>query len=610
MEDPIREINDLIEALGLNSSDSTFVLFIGSAVSGKNSPKVPMMDKVMGKIFKNIKKCLSSGPDNEKIAANYAISLCEKGKYNYIVENTKFEEFLGIIQLVVGRSKLNELIQILYLCKDEEYGPNQSAISWLLEKGICSICLTTNFDNSIENASKLVKTYTHLTYPGNLIANAKTPILLKLHGDVKNNTCVTTNRSLFEHTNANTYKFLINLLENRKILVCGYSGDGDVDINPYLSQTKADFYWCIHKESKPIQKYSKSKVISNLESNDSTVNLLQGLASHYGWKFDHKKKDHACDVSLKEWCCSIEHKKLVNIVVHTLLGNPGWPVIHLMSLFPYTLNSKNSDINKGRACLQKSAYGPAEKIFTKLVNTKNLNQRQLITSRLYLGFVQWRKGKFKKAINTLWWFYSIDPSLYDDDDGKKIEISDGLRMYLEVVRDWMQLKSFKCSRRKIFTKYRGTDIIKKYKTMKTYDFKDDILKRVVLLHINFLKGEPINEEIINKISKLFNQSYDTKNWSIAEAVGRLLISVSFTKGLKALIKVDKKLIKRRQWNVLRKSLAAILNKITLGIFPWITIGLIDSPLLYNIVAPFIDYRYKRKLITWEKQINNKNYKIS
>jgi hypothetical protein len=165
----------------------------------------------------------------------------------------------------------------------------------------------------------------------------------------------------------------------------------------------------------------------------------------------------------------------------------------------------------------------------------------------------------------------------------------------------MQLKSFKFRRKKIYNKYRVSDFIEKFETTKTYDFKEDILKKVVVLHIQYLEGKPINREFVEKVGKLFDDSYNTKNWSVAEAVGRLLISVSFIKGLNALIKVDHELMQRRQWNVLRKSVSAILNKMTLGLFPWLIINLVDGPFLSKIVAPGRDYLYKRKLVTWENE---------
>ena len=114
---------------------------------------------------------------------------------------------------------IDELLRILYLCKDKEYGPNQSAISWLLEKRICSICVTTNFDNSIENASSHIEPFTHLNYPKNISVNNNSPILLKLHGDVKDNSCVATSRTMFEAKVLASYEFLKNLLNQQNILV-------------------------------------------------------------------------------------------------------------------------------------------------------------------------------------------------------------------------------------------------------------------------------------------------------------------------------------------------------------------------------------------------------
>lgn len=554
-------------------------------------------------ILEKISTFLSKGTFNDQVAAEYAKSLYEGTKHS-ILETTKFEEFLGNIQFVVGRPKLDELLRILYLCQDKEYGPNQSAISWLLQKRICSICLTTNFDNSIENASKNIVTYTHLNYPKDISVNNKIPIQLKLHGDVNNNSCVATNRTMFEVKSLASYEFLKNLLNQQNILVLGYSGDGDIDISPHLYSTNAKFLWCEYIESKPVPPFAEYKVICDLSSNDPNKNLLIGLAKYYGWNYTLKNKNHDWKDKLEKWCGSIERTKLANIVVRTLFGKPGWPVIHLTQLYPYKLVSDNYLINKGVACLQTSAYWPAEKIFLEIINSSNLSHNQLITARVYLGFIQWRKGKFEKALRTLWWFYSIDPSNYNEEE--KNEIGNGLRIYLEVARDWMQLRTFIKCRRKIYQKKRLGNVIEKLKKIPTFDFKEDILKKIVILHIYYLNGISIN---ISEVEDLYYDSYNTKNWSTAEAVGRLLISLSFLKGLRALLKVDYKLIQRRQWNTLRKSLAAILNKLTGEFIPIIILNIIDGPLLSIIVAPIRDWRYRKKVAIWNKQKNRRIIKI-
>jgi hypothetical protein len=600
----IQNIQDLTEKLG-----DSFILMVGSAVPGVNSPHLPMVLEVLEKIFENIYIRLENGTFEETIVAEHAKSLCKKGKYNYLLESTKFEEFLGILQLILGRDKLDELLRILYLCCPNEYGLNQSSISWLLENRKCIICLTTNFDNSLENASDIIETYTYIDYPNIINKITNIPIQLKLHGSVNDNSCVATIRSIFEHTSIKTYNFLIELLKDKKVLVLGYSGDGDVDINPNLLVSKengSEFFWCKDKVNKPVPKYSKYKVICDLRSDDPKKNLLLGLASHYGWECTLKKRNHKWKNGLKDWCDSISPEKLARILIQILIKKPGWQVIHVMTFYPYTIDTENIEINRGIACLQKSAYGIAERIFTEVINNKNLDQSELITSKLYLGFVQWRKGKYKRALETLWWFYNIDYVNYKEK--QKFQISYGYRIYLEVIRDWMQLQLFKYKRRKIYEKYRVYDVIKKYKALESYDFRDNILKQVVLIHIDYLKDGKNDKKIISEISKMFDLSCNTKNWDVAEAIGRLFVGVRFRKGLLALVKVDYELIKRKQWNLLRKSIAAILNKMTLGIMPWLTIGLFDSPILYNIASIYRNYQYQYKTSNWKKQRNKKRRK--
>ncbi|MBN1185358.1 MAG: hypothetical protein JXB49_23945 [Bacteroidales bacterium] len=591
----IQDAQNLYDLLG-----DSFILLTGSAISGANYPCVPMVIDVMEKIFEIISINLRDGAFEERIVSNYAKSLCKNGKYHYLLNSTKFEEFLGILQLILGRTQLNKLLKILYLCHPDEYGPNQKAISWLLENQKCIICLTTNFDNSLENASDHIETYSYIDYLNIISKIGSVPIQLKLHGNVRNNSCVATNKAIFKHTSVKTYDFLIELLKDKNILVLGYSGNGDIDIYPNLSQSKdANFFWCEYKANKTVPDCSKYKVICDLGSSDPNKNLLLGLAICHGWNSDDKGCKHDWENILEKWCDSINHEKLARILIQVLIKKPDWQVVHVMTFYPYTIYSDNIDINRGIACLQKSAYGIAEKIFTNLINNTILNKDQLVTAKLYLGFVQWRMGKFKKSLQTLWWFYSIDS--YGYTEMQKVQISDGHRVYLEVIRDWMQLQSSKQRRQRIYESYKTENMLMKFKSLKTFDFAEDILKKVIILHIIYLKEGRKDKEFVNDVKKLFRLCYDTKNWDIAEAVGRLFVSVSFTKGLLALLRIDYELIKRKQINILRKSLAAILNKITLGTFPWFTIGLIDSPILYNIVSVFRNSLYQYKVSRWLKQ---------
>jgi len=514
----IENIGDLIDNLGLSRESSNIVLLVGSAVSGCNYPNLPMVENVLEGVFKCvIKKLNASKLYNEKIAAGYAKTLIRKdksdtdftgkdyGKYYQITRTTKFEEFLGIIEQVLGRGKLDELLTGLFLCKNSEYGKNQSAITWLMENGICSFCLTTNFDNTIENSSKKVKVYTHLNFLSaeNYLFNSK--ILLKLHGDVVDNSCVATHRSLFKHSNEGTYSFLQELLKHKKILVLGYSGYGDVDISPNLAQTEADFYWCEYNRNRQVPDYSIAKVLCDLKSDDSEKNLLHGLAKCYGWSYTDKvESEHRWNKHLREWCNSVDNKNLVDILIRVFLSRPGWQVVHLITLFPNTIISNNSRINKGRACLQKSAYGPAEKIFSDLIHDNSIDQNQRISSYLYLGFVQWRKGKFKESLKTLWWFYSLEPGNYDE--SVYMQIGDGLRMYLEVVRDMMRLRIFKKARENIYNKYNVADVIAKIENIRTYDFQDDILMKVVLFYISFLRDRRKNKKIVTEAMDIIQNS--------------------------------------------------------------------------------------------------------
>lgn len=70
-----------------------FVLFIGSAVSGCNFPRLPMVLSFIKKILEVSAEILRSGSYGDRLLAKYALSFCN-GKHSSLLETTKFEEFL------------------------------------------------------------------------------------------------------------------------------------------------------------------------------------------------------------------------------------------------------------------------------------------------------------------------------------------------------------------------------------------------------------------------------------------------------------------------------------------------------------------------------------
>lgn len=585
-----------------NILEPSFCLLVGSAVSGVSSPRVPMALPIMKEILVKASKLLQGGSYDERLIAQYALSLIN-GPLAPLLETTKFEEFLWQIETTAGRDVLNKLLILAYACDKEEYGSNQSAISWLLEKRVCLACLTTNFDNSIELASSSLISFHHPIYPPSLPKNTEPPILLKLHGDAQSRNCVATSRAMSDAKRLASHRVLRSLIAGQTVLVLGYSGSGDVDISPHLGTSGASFLWGVQSEESPVPSFVRYRVVCDLSSKEPNQNLLLGLAELHGWQPQIVGKDHEWKQALNQWCHSLNRSTLARIIILTLYGQTGWPVVHISRFTSTPIASDDPSIDEGVACLQVSAYGPAEKAFRRAISSGNLSSSQLITATVYLGFTQWRRGELQQALNTLWWFY--DNSVKPHTQEENVEIANGLRIYLEVSRDWMQLRRNLSKRRRFYREQRIDDVIKRLKSLPANGFRSDILARAVFFHLHYLVGDSVD---IGEVRELFDESMNTQNWTAAEAVGRLVVSLSFWEGLRVLVKVDLQLAQRRQWNTIRKSIAALLNSVLGGWFP-IILNVLDGPIFAKLVTWWRDRRYRRMLTFWNNQQRKSYNKI-
>ncbi len=574
--------------------ESAFLLFVGSAVSGMNIPRVPMALTVLEEILLRAAKVLQQGSYGDRLLAKYALALVS-GHLRPILETTKFEEFLWQIETVAGREALDDLLERLYACHSGEFGPNQSAIAYLLKERVCLACLTTNFDNSIELAFPDLATFHHPNYPASLPSRNDPPVLLKLHGDARARNCVATMRGLSDAKRLGSHRFLQDLLAGQTMLILGYSGFGDVDISPHLKPSGAKFMWAVKGLETQVPEFVERRVVFDLSADSADKNLLLALAELCGWRKQTSGKEHEWKQALDQWCSSLDQSTLVRIVVLTLFGQVNWPVVHVSHFSSIPVLSSNRLMDEGIACLQVSAYGPAQSAFRRATSSGGLGSDELITAMTYFGFTQWRHGDLEQALNTLWWFYN--ESLRPHKEEEKVEIANGLRIYLEVARDWMQIRRSMKARRMFLASKRIEDVIGRLKEIPIVDIKGDILAQIVILHIRYLVGEPVQ---IPEVKRLYEESFRSSIWSVAEAVGRLLICLSFREGLKALVKVDHVLVRRRQWNQIRKSIAAILNAALGGWFP-IILNVLDGPIFAKLATWWRDWRYTANLKLWDKQ---------
>lgn len=427
------------------------------------------------------------------------------------------------------------------------------------------------------------------------------PVILKLHGDAKARNCVATMPGMADAKRLGSHKFLRDFLSKKVILVLGYSGTGDVDISPHLSAAEkagARFLWGNHNEEPSMLPFCMRPVLCDLESTDTSKNLLLGLAELHGWKWRSNGRCHEWEQALTNWVNSLNRNKLAKIILLTLFIQTGWPIVHASRFVPVSVACEHPLVDEGIVCLQVSAYRHAERAFQSALSSGNLSQSQYISSKLYLGFTLWRRGDLSRALNTLWYFYAT--SFEHNEHEEYGEIGNGLRTYLEVARDQMQILKSLDNRKNFYRNMKLHNVVDRLRMIPTIDLKGDILVQTVILHIDYLIGEPIN---IENIQRLFDESYDSKIWITAEAVGRLFVCVSFKRGLIALANVDRELIRRRQWHTIRKSIAAILHSFLGCRFP-IILNILDGPIFAKMIGWWRDWRYDRNIEYWNKKLSN------
>src|SRR5207253_7544121 len=98
-----------------------FILLVGSAISGTSPPHLAMVN-ILYTLTGKLKDKLSSRSYSDQLYAKYCESLSD-GAYKNLLQCTKFEEYLWLLSQASTRTTLDDLLNRLYTCNDNEYGP-------------------------------------------------------------------------------------------------------------------------------------------------------------------------------------------------------------------------------------------------------------------------------------------------------------------------------------------------------------------------------------------------------------------------------------------------------------------------------------------------------
>lgn len=562
-KDMIGSPSDLSARLG-----EEFVLVVGSAISGVAPPYLSM--DIARPFMKTVGTAFSAQAYADRLYAKYCELLAEAdGSYKALIENEiKFEEFLWLLSRYSSREALDELLRLLYFCRDREYGPNHVAIAQLLKTGRCLACFTTNFDNAIETACAALGVplrppfTTPGEYPATLPGKGEKPILVKLHGSVLDRNCVADSAALLGARSNRTHGMIRSLLKGRNVLVVGYSGLGDIDISPQLSETDARFFWANHRLPHPDERPDWADVIAisdlRYPQNSGERNLLFDLAE---WRpsanecFEGRRE---VDQILSRWLADtpLDSRGLLRAVFAWRRSNA---LAHLDHTDRLDLDDVAACRRLGWGYIQHRAYKRADLVFErglKLATAMDENR-----AHLFLGaaFALWRLGRWNDARMTLYPLVRNDiPELANANETFREIFADACRVYLEVSRDLLQ---FLPHRRRSVTaaEWDLAPISCRLRSLlddlPNGSAQDLLLARLVIRNIEWLTGKQMHfDDVQSEFSASMHSKYPTVAWAgIAH-----LLQMSFSDGVRSWRMLHRRLKDAHRSDYLAKNYETLL----------------------------------------------------
>jgi len=554
---------------------------------------------------------LDLGSKSDKLVAQYARALIS-GKYNSLLKRIKFERFLWRLGRAVGKMKVDELLYDLYTCSDNQYGPNHSAISYLLQKRVCLFCITTNFDNCIEKSypERNLSIRDQKDKVSEPPKKHDSPLLLKLHGDAASKTCVATSPELSAAKLKGDFAYLEELLKGKRILVVGYSGVGDVDIAPHLRSIDAQLFWCNHLVKPFPQIHPKqSNVLCDLALRldgshvlSAPRNLLLELAQAHGWKDVWNGSDHQWENGIRDWVKPLSNNVLREFVVSLLSWVSSWPHVHIA----YYRRKQEGDIEStqhdvAQSFTQIAAYKSAEKSLSSLMSQAELSNKTEREARQMLGFIRWREGKFQLALETL---KPLLPRSVALSSNELSEFADHARVYLETLGEMMQYQ-IKLERRIML--YRDAEAENAAQVLRSLQGtnNDNYLARLAIFDTDYAIGRTIKP---STIQELFEECYDMEEWASASLAVQLLIKLSYWNGLKATFRVTPKLLQRRNLKLILKNYAMVIHCSFGRQFP-VILRLLNGRLLMRFFTNYLEFQYTQKQKEWDLEWDSNLFRV-
>jgi hypothetical protein len=534
-------VADLSAQLGNN-----FVLLLGSALSGVASPKLAMVDVVRDTTVSLMSTQIRPHTYLNSLYREYARLLSTKGgPYKNLLDNTKFESFLRMVSDASSRDAVNDLLDQLYTCKADEPGPNHKAVAALLKSGKSLTCLTTNFDNAIELGCKEASVSYQLRddpgdYPWKLPEVGEEPLIIKLHGSAPKRNCVFDSSGLLSAQSRETQKHLQDLLTGRRVLVFGYSGLGDIDISPHLSQIKATFFWADRQypEQDRLPPWASYFVLSDLKvpREGQAPNLLLEMAGVTIRPGDVSEKHEDAHSIIERWArhTRLDAKKLV---ISLFAWRRTLPVLHLRHEELADGDRTSNSLKYGMGCAQARVYSTGYEILRSELTDQTLNKEDRYRANQARGFALWRMAKWKEArelLEQLITDWHLDFPF--DNPGISDLQSDIYRTYLEVCRDILQTLPANM-RHGAASMWRVKEALSTLYNIEYESPENLILAHFVGDNLDWLLGKDV---AVSKIEELYERCVNFEVYNSAAVVLGLLLQMSFLKSWRRFCGLNRK----------------------------------------------------------------------
>jgi len=547
-----------------------FILLCGSAISagtidnrGVFAPFLPMIGTASERFFFNLHDHLKNDDYLNKVLSKYALELA-KGKYKLIRRTRKFEDFLWHLEQVLGVDSVVKLLYSLYYCEPGQFLHNHTAIANLLNKGRVRLCLTTNFDNAIENAHPNITKLVHTQgFAVNSIPDK--PTLLKLHGDVIEGSYIATIPKLMAAEETKGFSYLERLIKDKTVLVAGYSGNGDIDIAPHLRKAKKDgarLVWLV-KPGDPPSDISTDWFASDLFSLDGDKNCLIMLGGPTNQKtINGKNIKPSWESRLKQWSNTVFSTVSIKQIIDTLDSVSGWASFQLYFINKWDSRKYGKDTDKdidlldfGRKCLGIGTYYSALNAMRK-IDRENILKAGLYNELLFIkGFSNWRLVRLMEASNTLRHFGFLDETEWL---GKLEE--NAFRVYVQVLQEIISKYASSLDAFNFYYDHQVGDSCRKLLSLvgRSGDPTSKLLGSLVVLDIERVIGKINN---IDEYRGLYQKAIDLQIWGVALAASRSILRVNFVEGLEKLRGIHRIAGGAWKWHSIKHNTLAVLDKL-------------------------------------------------